>query len=158
MWKLRPSLALVLALALAGLLSAPAAAQAVRVVVDGSPVAFDQPPVTIGGRRYMDGGVRSGTSADLAQRIEPDIVLILAPMGRRGGGVDRLAAKQVAREKGELEAAGASVRLVHFDDATKDIVGMNLMDPTRVPEVLEAGLAHGRRLAGEIRAWWRKGR
>jgi hypothetical protein len=50
MWKLRPSLALVLALALAGLLSAPAAAQAVRVVVDGSPVAFDQPPVTIGGR------------------------------------------------------------------------------------------------------------
>ena len=50
MWKSRPSLVLVIALALAGLSTAPAAAQAVRVIVDGSPVIFDQPPVTIGGR------------------------------------------------------------------------------------------------------------
>jgi NTE family protein len=115
------------------------------------------PPVTIDGRRYMDGGVRSGTSADLAQRIEPQLVLILAPMGRREGGVDRLAAKQVAREMGELERVGAKVHLVHFDDATKDVVGMNLMDPTRVPDVLETGLAQGRRLAADLREWWRHG-
>jgi NTE family protein len=115
------------------------------------------PPVTIDGHRYMDGGVRSGTSADLAQRIEPDIVLILAPMGRRGGGVDRLAAKQVAREMGELERVGAKVHLVHLDDVTKEIVGMNLMDPTRVPEVLDSGLAQGRRLAADLREWWRHG-
>ncbi len=115
------------------------------------------PPVTIDGHRYMDGGVRSGTSADLAQRIEPDLVLILAPMGRREGGVDRLARKQVAREMGELEGVGAKVHLVHFDDATKDVVGMNLMDPTRVPDVLETGLAQGRRLAADLREWWRHG-
>ena len=115
------------------------------------------PPVTIDGHRYMDGGVRSGTSADLAGRIEPDLVLILAPMGRREGGVDRLAAKQVAREMGELERAGAKVHLVHFDDATKDAVGMNLMDPTRVPDVLDTGLAQGRRLADQLREWWRHG-
>lgn len=129
----------------------------VRAVTASCSVPGLVPPVTIDGRRYMDGGVRSGTSADLAQRIEPEIVLILAPMGRRDGGVDRLAAKQVAREMGELQAAGANVHLVHFDDATKEIVGQNLMDPTRVPAVLDAGLAHGRRLAGEIRDWWRHG-
>jgi len=50
MWKIRLSLTLVAALAVAGLTSVPAAAQAVRVVVDGDPIAFDQPPVTIGGR------------------------------------------------------------------------------------------------------------
>ena len=50
MWKHRLSMILVLALAVAGLASAPAAAQAVRVIVDGSAIAFDQPPVTIGGR------------------------------------------------------------------------------------------------------------
>src|SRR4029079_16972563 len=37
------------------------------------------PPVTIEKRRYTDGGVRSGTSADLAQRMAPDVVLIVAP-------------------------------------------------------------------------------
>ncbi|HEY6103096.1 MAG TPA: copper amine oxidase N-terminal domain-containing protein [bacterium] len=50
MWRSHFVLILILALALAILPSAPAAAQAVRVIVDGSPVFFDQPPVTIGGR------------------------------------------------------------------------------------------------------------
>ena len=128
-----------------------------RAVTASCTVPGIVPPVTIDGHRYMDGGVRSGTSADLAQRIEPQLVLILAPMGRREGGVDRLAAKQVAREMGELERVGAKVHLVHFDDATKDVVGMNLMDPTRVPDVLETGLAQGRRLAADLREWWRHG-
>lgn len=50
MWRARLAITLALALPVAGLWAAPAAAQAVRVVVDGSPVAFDQPPITIGGR------------------------------------------------------------------------------------------------------------
>ncbi|HYM15873.1 MAG TPA: patatin-like phospholipase family protein [Dehalococcoidia bacterium] len=116
------------------------------------------PPVTIDGRRYMDGGVRSGTSADLAQRIEPDVVLIVAPMGRRDGGVDRLAAKQLAREMGELEAAGVGVHLVQFDDVTKQLVGQNLMNPASAPPAAEAGLAHGQRLAVDLRRWWRQPR
>ena len=37
------------------------------------------PPVTINGRRYVDGGVRSATNADLATGY--DSVLIIAPMG-----------------------------------------------------------------------------
>jgi hypothetical protein len=50
MWKPRLSIVLILTLAVAGFASSPAAAQAVRVVVDGTAIAFDQPPVTIGGR------------------------------------------------------------------------------------------------------------
>ncbi len=50
MWKSPLALAVVLALGFAVLVTAPASAQAVRVIVDGSPVFFDQPPVTIGGR------------------------------------------------------------------------------------------------------------
>src|SRR4030065_489877 len=50
MWKSRLSLAVALALALAALSAAPASAQVVQVVVDGSPVVFDQPPLVRGGR------------------------------------------------------------------------------------------------------------
>lgn len=42
--------AVVLAAVLAAARPLPASAQAVRVIVDGSPVAFDQPPIVTGGR------------------------------------------------------------------------------------------------------------
>lgn len=113
------------------------------------------PPVTIGGRRYTDGGIRSGTSADLAQRVEPDLVLMIAPMGSSGSGTGIVIAKQLAREKCELEAAGVKVHLVQFDAAAKEAAGMNLMDATSAAPVAAAGEAHGRRLADELRQYWR---
>src|SRR5262249_12340909 len=51
------------------------------------------PPVTIGGRRFMDGGVRSGTNADLAAGATT--VVVIAPMARlspHGAPPDELAA------------------------------------------------------------------
>jgi NTE family protein len=125
-----------------------------RAIASSCSVPALFPPVTINGRRYTDGGVRSGTSADLAQRIEPDVVLIIATMGATERGIGRLAAAQIAQEKGELEAAGATVLLVMFDDATKDAAGPSLMDPTKRLDVAETGRAQGRRIADEIGAAW----
>ncbi|MEX0751136.1 MAG: patatin-like phospholipase family protein, partial [Dehalococcoidia bacterium] len=112
------------------------------------------PPVTINNRRYTDGGVRSGTSADLAQRIEPDVVLIIATMGATDRGINGLAARDIAREKGELEAAGAKVLVVMFDDATKEAAGPSLMDPSKRVAVAETGRAQGRRIADDLRPVW----
>jgi NTE family protein len=112
------------------------------------------PPVTINGRRYTDGGVRSGTSADLALAFAPDVALIIAPMGASDRGVGLLAARQIDREKRELEDAGASVRVVMFDDAVSRTAGPNLMDPTRRAAVAAAGYEQGARLAADIHAWW----
>ena len=53
MWMSRLAVALVLALAFTAIPTAPAQAQTVRVIVDGSPVFFDQPPVVIGGRTLI---------------------------------------------------------------------------------------------------------
>jgi NTE family protein len=113
------------------------------------------PPVTIDGRRYTDGGVRSGTSADLAQRIEPDSVLVIAPIG--GGGESRVGAaiaRSMSREIAALESAGAKVKLVLFDDATRAAAGASLMDPAGAPAVSLAGEAQGRSIAAEVRALW----
>jgi NTE family protein len=112
------------------------------------------PSVTIDGRRYTDGGVRSGTSADLALRIKPERVLIIAPMGATDRGVSGLAAKQIERETAELEAAGARVRAIRFDEAAKEASGANLMDPARAAPTAVAGEAHARRIVDELRAWW----
>ncbi|MDE3096026.1 MAG: patatin-like phospholipase family protein [Chloroflexota bacterium] len=111
------------------------------------------PPVTVDGVRCMDGGVRSGTSADLAQRIEPDVVLVVAPIGWAGRGIHRLAALQLAQEIGALEAAGARVRLIEPDDGARAHMG-NLMDPAEALPAADAGYAHARRLAAGLRTWW----
>jgi NTE family protein len=111
------------------------------------------PPVSIDGRRYTDGGVRSWTSADFALRIEPDVVLIVAPAGVEGEGVRGLAARQVAREMAELGAAGVRARLVTFDEAAQ-AAGVNLMDRASAAAAATAGEAHGRRVAGELHTFW----
>lgn len=116
------------------------------------------PPVTIDGRRYTDGGVRSGTSADLAQHIAPDIVLIIAPMGARPGGIGGLIARQLVREKGVLEGAGAQVRLVQLDAAALEAAGPNFLDPAYAPASADAGRAQGKRISAELRDFWHGGR
>lgn len=126
----------------------------VRAVAASCAVPGIAPPVSIEGGRYMDGGVRSGTSADLAQRIEPDHVLMIAPLGASPRGIGPLMARQIAREKGELEAAGASVHLVMFDEAAKEASGLNMMDASRAAPTADAGRAHGRRLAPALRDAW----
>lgn len=112
------------------------------------------PPITIDGRRYTDGGVRSFTSADLAQRIEPDIVLIVAVFGVRDRGIDRLAAHQIAEESAQLESAGASVRAVRLDEATLEASGGNFMDFAKRAPAAVSGRRQGLEAAAELAAWW----
>lgn len=112
------------------------------------------PPVDIGGGvRCMDGGVWSGTCADLAQRIEPDIVLIVPPLGWGDRGLHVLSAKQLAGETAALESAGVRVRIIAPDAAAREHM-VNLMDPAKALLAAEAGEAHAGRLTAELREWW----
>ena len=78
------------------------------------PIVFE--PVTIHGRRYVDGGVVSGTSADLVLGSpEPlDLVLVVAPMAAVGsrsdarfyeGIIDRFGSNALAGELEQVTAA-----------------------------------------------------
>ncbi|HKT01978.1 MAG TPA: patatin-like phospholipase family protein, partial [Rugosimonospora sp.] len=77
------------------------------------------PPVTIGGRRYIDGGMRSPVNADLAAGY--DRVVILAPL-TAGIGPEPGTRKQIAGLK-------APVVLVTPDQAAKRAIGRNVLDP-----------------------------
>lgn len=113
------------------------------------------PAVTIEGERYTDGVVRSGTSADLAQVIEPDLALIVAVFGTARPGINRTSAHALAREMAGLEAAGTSVRLVRFDEAAQAAISENMMDLAARLPALDAGREHGIAVAGALRDWWR---
>ncbi|MEV5872995.1 patatin-like phospholipase family protein [Streptomyces sp. NPDC052101] len=99
------------------------------------------PPVTIGERRYVDGGVRSIANADLAAGA--DRVLVIVPLGT----TEPFPSEQpLERTVGELRAQGAEVVVIAPDEASAAAIGDNPLDPaTRIPAA-EAGRAQGRTL------------
>jgi NTE family protein len=103
------------------------------------------PPVTIGGSRYVDGGVRSGTNADLATGAERIVVLApLAPVRMRGAPA------------AEIEALRQQAKVILFgpDGATLDALGPNVFDASRWQPAIEAATEQGRRMASEVAAVW----
>jgi NTE family protein len=107
------------------------------------------PPVTIDGRRYMDGGMHSITNAGLAAGC--DRVLVVAPFAGTPGsplgpGMDD--------EVAGLRQGGARVHVVLADDDALAAFGANPLDPaTREPSA-RAGRAQAARVADELAAFW----
>ncbi|MCX4631126.1 patatin-like phospholipase family protein [Streptomyces sp. NBC_01443] len=105
------------------------------------------PPVTVGGRRFIDGGIRSATNADLASGCAR--VVILAPLAL-GSGLVPSPAAQAAR----LRAAGAQVLLITPSAQARKAFGRNVLDPARRDPAARAGLAQAAEHAAEATAVW----
>ena len=106
------------------------------------------PPVTLAGRRYMDGGVRSATNADLARGY--DRILILNPLGANADYFGTGTASEAAA----LEQEGSQVLVIAPDAASSTAIGLNPLDPaTREPSAL-AGRTQGPELAAPVAALW----
>lgn len=110
------------------------------------------PPVTINGRRYIDGGVRSGTSADLA--AGHDLVVVIAPIGAAAQGIGGVSRRALDDEIEQLRAAGSDVELLLPDAAAMDAFGPNLMDSAYRATAAEAGLRQGADAAARLRERW----
>jgi NTE family protein len=105
------------------------------------------PPVSTGGRRLVDGGLRSPANADLAAGC--DRVVVLAPTVRALGPMVGVGA-QVA----ELRAGGAQVALVSPDAGALAAIGRNVLDPARRAAAARAGRAQAAGAAAGIAAIW----
>src|SRR5262245_27843655 len=88
-------------------------------------------PVSIEGRRYVDGGLRSGTSADLARASGATHVLVLIPFARGNVGLARLMFERLDAELAELRAAGIEVALVSPTREDVRALGLDFMDPKK---------------------------
>jgi NTE family protein len=125
-----------------------------RAVASSCAVPGMLPVVHIGGHVYQDGGVRSGTNADLAAGYEN--VLVVAPIGVRGDGIDPLLGRITRREAEELRKQGTNVELVFPSQKTTDIMGINRMDSTKRSVTADAGVEQGLELAKRLEPSWSK--
>lgn len=104
------------------------------------------PPITINGRRYIDGGVRSIANADLASGC--DRVVVLAPVTlalRRSGRIDR-----------QLALLGPQLRsvVVSPDAQARKAIGRNVLDPAHRAASARAGRVQAAGVADAVAAVW----
>ena len=124
-----------------------------RAVASSCSVPGIFPPITIGGRRYMDGGTRSATNADLAKGY--DAAVVVAVSGAAGDPkMAQQFRKQLDKELATLRESGTKVELIVPDAASIQAFGTNLMDPSRRAGAAQAGLAEGNAQAASLRAVW----
>jgi NTE family protein len=114
-------------------------------------------PVRIDGTRYVDGGVRSPTNADVLARRGVDLAIVVAPMAGGWPGASGLegwarqhARQKLAVERRALDRAGIpSVVLQPGPDVARRM-GMALLDDDRAPDIArEAFLDAGDQLRAD---------
>ncbi len=104
------------------------------------------PPARIDGRRFIDGGVRTSTNADLA--AGHDTVLVLTP-------VDAEMTRPLDRsEVPTLEEAGTAVAILRADHEALAAMGPNPLDPAMRRPAYEAGHRQGMAAAEDIAWLW----
>lgn len=105
------------------------------------------PPVTIAGRKFIDGGMRSSANADLAAGYQR--VVIIAPLPR---GTKRMPGPY--QQAKALVAGGAHVVVVGPDKAAAAAIGRNVLDPARRAPAARAGRTQAALVADQVRAVW----
>jgi NTE family protein len=109
-------------------------------------------PVSIGGRRYVDGGTCSPTSLDLLAGRGLDEVFVLSPMtsftydepdsvvGRLERRFRRIVTRRLLREVAKVRRAGTRVTILSPGAEDLEAIGVNLMDPSRRERVLDTSI------------------
>ena len=104
------------------------------------------PPVTINGRRYIDGGVGSATHADLAAGYDRILVIVPGEPGQPGP-FDQL--------DGEIERLKPGLaHVIYADAATIDAFGTNPLSPATRAPAAQAGRVVGRAHAAAVATLW----
>ncbi len=102
------------------------------------------PPVTIDGRRYVDGGMRSAANADLASGY--DRLVVLAPIARGIG--------PMASVDAQVTGMVSRVAVVSPDKDSKTAIGRNVLDPAARAPSARAGRAQAATVAAQIADVW----
>lgn len=130
-----------------GVFGAGMKAGLVDVVAASCAVPLIWPPVTLDGRRWIDGGSRSTSNIQLARGYGR--VLAVAPIPKAVG--PHPSAQQQAAE---LAAGGTAVFLVCPDRADRRAMGRDMTANARVPAAARAGYFRAADLAAGVAAVW----
>ncbi|MBA2625379.1 MAG: patatin-like phospholipase family protein [Acidimicrobiia bacterium] len=106
------------------------------------------PPVQVGPERFVDGGVWSGSNADVLLGRGVDVAVFVGPLVGETG-VGRVSARALEREQAELAAAGIPLHSV-VPGAAFAALGANLMDSSMRAEAVDVGRAEGAQAAADL--------
>jgi len=113
------------------------------------------PPVTINGRRYMDGGIGSTTNSEIAAGYDKVLIVALTGSTRTAAtAIGDAVQRRFAAEIDVVRAAGSEVEVVVPDEAFARTIGVNLMDVTLRAPAAELGLQQGATEADRVRQFW----
>ena len=117
----------------------------VRAVAASCAVPLVWPAVTIDGRHYIDGGMRSTANVDLARGA--DRVVVLAPLPQ--------AFSKATSIKAQLATTGAAHTTVVTPDAhALADIGKNVLDPAKRADAARTGLRQAAEVLAQVRDVW----
>jgi len=115
----------------------------VDAVAASCAVPLVYPPVTINGRRYVDGGVRSVANADLAAGFDP--IVVLAPIA--------VSFRRSQRLEVQLGSGARSI-IVTADAQALKAMGRQALDPARRAASARAGRTQAPTIARAVAQVW----
>jgi NTE family protein len=118
----------------------------IDAVAASSAAPLVYPPTTINGRRYIDGGTRSATNADLA--VGCNRVVVLAPLN--------IALRPSQRAVNQVASLGSGIRsiVVPADAAARNEMGRQALDPAFRAAAARARRAQASRVASAVANVW----
>ncbi len=122
-----------------------------RAVASSCAVPGIYPPVTFRGHRYIDGGMRSGTNADLA--AGHDVVLVIA-VAAASRAMPEAFRRRFDAEIQTLRDGGGRVEVVTPSEECSAAMGVNLMDPTQRQAAAITGRNQGLAEAARLMTFW----
>ena len=111
------------------------------------------PPTTINGRRFIDGGMSSGTNADVAQGYQRVIILVAEPSmtaPAMGPTMHRISFEE---ELTQLKQSGSQVMVISPDEKTLEVKGPNPLDADFRAVSAEAGREQGKKIAKKVKTF-----
>jgi NTE family protein len=117
----------------------------VHAVAASCAVPLVWPAVTIDGKHYIDGGMRSTANVDLAQGC--DSIVVIAPLPQ--------AVSKATSIRGQLERTGATRTAVIVPDSEALVdIGKNVLDPAKRADAARAGLRQAATVEEKVRRAW----
>jgi NTE family protein len=126
----------------------------ILAVAASSAVPGIYPPTTIDGQRYIDGGMSSGTNADLAKGYDLVLIIVAEPSMTQAAMGPTMHRISFDEEISELKDSGSRVKVITPDEDSLEAKGPNPLDASFRAASAKAGCKEGRNLAAEVKSFW----
>jgi len=127
----------------------------ILAVAASSAVPGIYPPTTINGEKYIDGGMSSGTNADLAKDHDVVLLIVAEPsmtLPAMGPTMHRITFEE---ELNTLKQAGSKVMVITPDEDSLKAKGPNPLDPDFRNTSAKSGFKQGQKIAEDVKKFWK---